>query len=404
MGNTLLCFSRGSLFLGCLPRSRVWGAAQGARRATGVAPQTRGWHSRPRVRPGSPRALQLLPLQSRQQNRTEPDPPALLVLLQAHRLARQHLTKKHNPVAPMRCPRVRLPAATGSDSDTRSPPAAPDTLVAEGTYTLAGVAHPQRLVRPLLVVVLLEALEGPLLPSRRRTRRTRRLLLQGAVQTLVPPVLLRMARLDAHRAAAQSQATFTLSTGSARALRSDKRRLRLRRSATPGLSPLSVKVACDWAAARCASSRAIREPERRGTIASRRILEDRDGATSAIAGAEVSFAVDGPNQRLGSRGSRAAAARGAGDGVAVERVGEPWRFENPARLDGSTYPRARPAAALALGERRATIRWRQFGHCVSQRQVLAACSVGPTAEDERRCAGDRPARLLFVRDWSGSNL
>ena len=45
-----------------------------------------------------PRSLQFLPVQTRQQHRTKPDPPPVLVLLQAYRLTRQHLTEKNRPV------------------------------------------------------------------------------------------------------------------------------------------------------------------------------------------------------------------------------------------------------------------------------------------------------------------
>jgi hypothetical protein len=54
----------------------------------------------------------------------------------------------------------------------------------------------ERLVRALLVELLLERPEAPLLPLGRLRRRLRRFGLERAVQPLVPAVLLRVRRLD----------------------------------------------------------------------------------------------------------------------------------------------------------------------------------------------------------------
>ena len=56
-----------------------------------------------------------------------------------------------------------------------------------------------RLVRPLVVVLVAEAVEGRLLGLEARRRRSRRLCLQRAVHPLVAAILLRMAGLDEDR-------------------------------------------------------------------------------------------------------------------------------------------------------------------------------------------------------------
>ncbi len=204
MGSTFLCFSRGRLFLGSLPRRCVWDGVSGARRASGSSSQTLDRHPRPTPGTPPPRSQQWLPVQSRQQHRTKPDPPALLVLLQTDRLARQYFTKKNRPVAPMKVAVLvnPPPLVAGRILHLRQP---------RRIHSLRGHIHarrrrhPQRLVRSLLVVVALEASERPLLSPRRRFRRLGGLLFQGAMHSLVPPVLLRVARLDALRHDAQSQ-------------------------------------------------------------------------------------------------------------------------------------------------------------------------------------------------------
>ncbi len=63
--------------------------------------------------------------------------------------------------------------------------------------------HAERLVRPLVVVGLLEAIERLLLRPDRRPRRHRRRRLPRLVDALVPAILVGSPRLDLHRSHAK---------------------------------------------------------------------------------------------------------------------------------------------------------------------------------------------------------
>jgi hypothetical protein len=66
-----------------------------------------------------------------------------------------------------------------------------------GDVKLVGDRHPERLVWPLLVVADAETVERALLRLQRRTRGSCGFALEGPMETLLAPILLRFAKLDA---------------------------------------------------------------------------------------------------------------------------------------------------------------------------------------------------------------
>ena len=206
MGDTFHCFSWKGSFWGAFSA-----AVFGARRSEpgGRAPTRSKHRARMRglhIRASPPPAVAAI--EARQLDRAKPDPPALFILLQADSLPDQDVTEKDAPVAQIHIPVLLHPAhlkpirILDLGQSRRIRPR-------RRRIHTRRRPHVQRLMRALLVVDPSETVESSLLGASCGLRRLRRVLLQGAMQPLVPAVLFRVSGLDPFRQHAEPDVPHT---------------------------------------------------------------------------------------------------------------------------------------------------------------------------------------------------
>ena len=144
---------------------------------------------------------ELLVLQPPQLQRSQPDPPSVLLFFQSYDFSRQHFTQKYRSLrepdiaVDLHPPQLVVPGIFDIGQPRRKDPRR------WHVHTCRRI-HLQGLVWPLLVVALAKGVKGGLLCPPRWLRRLRCLPLQSAMQPFVPPILLGLVETSGLAAAA----------------------------------------------------------------------------------------------------------------------------------------------------------------------------------------------------------